>query len=147
MFQGKGIDDTDSHLAEVGDLAGDIGFGVLEREHHVRVFIGQFRLQGAPPAPAEILGGQRRAIGPAGIGANVEAVDEPVVAYFPAFSYAGHRTQRGRILRHQPLEQRFLDVVLGHAGGDVRIECLGFGAVAPMQDAGGIARIHPALTT
>jgi len=81
------VDRQDAEL--VGwQLAGDHGLGVDDRVEDLRVLRAGGRVGRAPQAEDEVVRGDRIAVGPAGVGADVEGVDRAVVADVPGLSRA-----------------------------------------------------------
>ncbi len=72
----------------------------------------------------------------------MEAIGAAVGADLPALGNAWLRSQGFRILDHQTLEQRLHDVGFRDTSRDMRIDALGLGAVAEVQDAGGVTRLN-----
>lgn len=81
----------------------------------------------------EVAGGDRHAVRPVGVGAQLERPHHPVVRGGPAFGDARDGLALG-VFGGQTDDHVADDVVLPAAGGFLGIEGVGFGAVAAFQD-------------
>ena len=140
---GRRLREGEPQRARVGRLHADlrkivegalvVRLGVDEHVEHRRVVGGQGAREHAADRIGKILRGDRLAVGPAGVGAQVEGVGEAVGRHVPALGDAGHRMAVDRILGDQALEEGRGDIDLGQAGDDVRVEVREVGAEAAVQ--------------
>ena len=99
-----------------------VGLGVGQHVEHGRVIGAQRRREHAPDRAREVLGGDRLAVRPAGVGAEMEGVGEGVGRHLPAFRHARDRVEVHGILADQALEEGGGHVDLGQAGDEVGIK-------------------------
>ncbi len=139
-LQGEVVQGFYAHLAEVGELALGVGFGIDDGVEHVGVEVTHCRVECPVPGPDVVVCGDGIAVGPAGLGIDVKGDHRAVIADIPASGHAGFGLQGVGILDRQALEQGADELVFRHAGDHVWVEALGFGAVAVVQDAQAVAR-------
>ena len=135
----------EAHLREVGQLALVEGFGVEHQVKQGRIVGRQRRRQDAAVGGHEVRRGDRVAIGPFRIGAQVEGVGKAVGRRLPALGHARHRMQVARILGHQAFEERGDDALLGKARHELRVEVADFGADAAVEDLFAVAALDVSL--
>jgi hypothetical protein len=82
----------------------------------------------------EILRGDRLAVGPLGLFAQMEGINEAVGRNIPRFGDARHRVEIFWIVGDEAFEEGQRETKLWHAGDDLRVDVLRFGAVADVQD-------------
>ena len=136
---------AEAHLREVGQPALVEGFGVAHHVEQGRVVGRQRRRQDAAEGGDEVPRGDRVAVGPLGVGAQVEGVGEAVGRDLPALGHAGHGMQVARILGHQAFEERGDDALLGEARHELRVEIADFGADAAVEDLFAVAALDVGL--
>ena len=104
--EGTVVDRADADLGKIRQPARDESLRAAHDEKIERIGRAQRRRECALRAEDEILRRDRVAVGPAGVGAQVEGVDEPVVGNLPAFGDAGHGGEGLRVVAGQSLIKR-----------------------------------------
>jgi hypothetical protein len=136
------VDRPHAELLEALQLAGVDRLGVLDRVEDRGVLGRLLRVEHAAEAVDEVLGRDRRAVGP-GVVADLEGVGEAVVADLPALGGTRDGARVGGV-GGEAHEQVADDDVLPGAGDAVRVEALGLahggGAVDHFGGPGGVAR-------
>ena len=120
--QRVGIEGHDADLGEVCKTAGVVGLRVSHRVHEFEAAGREVRREHAPARGDEILRGHGLAVGPAGIGAEVESVGEAVGGDLPRLGDARHGMQVDGIFGDESFKKCRSDVDPGQAGDEVRIE-------------------------
>jgi hypothetical protein len=87
----------------------------------------------------EVGGGDRIAVGPAGVFPEVERPGEIIGGGFPAFGEGGHRFGGLGVVLGEALVERHDDVERLAAVADVRIEVIGLRHVSDVQCLGAVA--------
>ncbi|OQB89003.1 MAG: hypothetical protein BWX86_02556 [Verrucomicrobia bacterium ADurb.Bin122] len=77
-LKGVGIECAGAEGGGIGELAGVVLAGVFQREKHVGVLGGEGRREDAAEGVHEIVGGERGAVGPFALGAEVKGPHEAV---------------------------------------------------------------------
>ena len=119
----------------IGERAGIEGGGVLERVEQVGVFGGEGRRQHPAPGGDEITRGERVAIGPSRVDAQVKGVVEAIGADFPFFGRGGDGQGSAFVEGAEALEQGDGDVLVRVGRDELGVEFLGLGQVAHQQGA------------
>ena len=133
-LEGVRIDGLEADLGEILQLAvvvvlraGDV---VVE---HVGILRRERGREHALVSLDEIVGGERIAIGPLGVLAQVKRVDESIGRDVPTLGDARHDVHL-RILGDEALVKGEHQVMLRDAGDRVRVEILGFALIAEVED-------------
>jgi hypothetical protein len=132
-LDGAGIGSLEAGLRKIVELALVVVLGAHDVPEHVGVFRAERRRDHALVALDEIVGRDRVAVRPLGIGAEVEGVDETVGGDLPFFGYAGDDVEL-RVLADETLEKREGETMLGDARDNLEVEVLRLGGVAVEQD-------------
>ena len=127
------VDGLHADRLGVIDLALAEFLAVLQRPLHEGVFRRRLGIEQTAERVDDVGRDDRLAVGPFGVGAQAETVNEAVLADVPGFRRARDDLAVRR-LGHQALEEVALDMRLRNAARHVRVEALGLGAVAAMQD-------------
>ena len=130
--QGAEIEGLESGPAKICQPPLVVVLGAGDIPEHVGVVGAEDRAEHAAVTLHEVVGRDGIAVRPAGVGAQVKRVDEPVGRDFPAFRHAGNEIEL-RILAHQAFEKRDGEPVFRHAGHDLEIKILRLGAVADVE--------------
>ena len=123
----------DADLREVGQPALIPRLGVRQHEEHGGVVGAEVFGEDALDGAGEVLGGDRFAVGPFRVGAEVEGPGEAIGRHHPALGNAGNGVSVDWVLGDKALEERGSDVDLGQAGDEVWIETREIGGEAAMQ--------------
>ena len=127
------IDGLETRLRKVGEIALVEVLRAHDVPEHVGILGGDRRREDALVALHKVGGRDRIAVGPLGVGAEVERVGEPVGRDVP-FLRDSRDNIKLRTLADEPLEEGEGETVLRHARDDLEIELLRLGAVADVQD-------------
>jgi hypothetical protein len=133
-LQGAVVEGLDAHLSEVLDGSLVIGLAVLQAEEQVGVAAGEVGSEGAVPAGDEVARDDGVAVGPLGVGAQVEGDGQLVGRDLPGGGDGGNGLHGPGVEVDEAFEQGARDVELRGAGDNLRVEFLRLGAVAHKQD-------------
>ena len=140
-LQGEVVQGFNADLGKIGDLPGGEGLGVFHREQHVVVLGAHGRAEQAFPGPHVVVGTHGVTVGPPRLGIDMEGDGAAVLADIPALGHPGFRLQGIGVLDCQALEQGANDVVFRHPGHHVRVQALGLGTVAVVENTLAVARL------
>ena len=98
-------------------------------------------VNGALPAIDEVVRGERAAIAPFGVVAQVEGIGFAVCGDFPFFGDAGDEVA-ARVFADEAFKEVTQDVRFRHAFCGLRVEAVRLAAVAAAQDAFGVGRLR-----
>ena len=125
-----GIEGLETGLRKISKFSLGVIFRPDGEPEKIRILGGQRWREHALIGFDVLLRGDRRAVGPFGVGSQVKRVDQTVGGNLPAIGEACHGVQILGIFGYEPLEESHDDFVLGDAGDRLRVEILRLGAVA-----------------
>ena len=115
--------------------------GVFDRVEEEAVVTAGLRVNGALPAIDEVVCGERGAVAPFGVVAQVEGVGFAVCGDFPCFGDAGNEVA-ARVFANEAFKEVAQDVRFRHALCGLRVNAVRLAAVAAAQDAFGVGRLR-----
>ncbi len=133
--------------AEIGERSSVELLGVLDGIEEVGVFSGERGREDASPTVDEIIGGDGIAVRPFRAVAEMEGIVEAVVGDVPGLGDTGDRLHRLEVDVDEALEHRREQTLFDDACDDVRVERLGFAAVADAERGGVVRRVADSPTT
>jgi hypothetical protein len=114
--------------------AGVEALTVFEGEEEVSVFGGELGREHPTVGEDEVVRGDRIAVGPAGLGAEMEGPSEIVGRDLPAGGDGGDGLAGHGVVLGKAFEERLNDIKGLLGVGDLRIEIVGLGEVAEVED-------------
>jgi hypothetical protein len=144
--QGAGVEGGGADLGEVRIAALVKRLGALEDVEHVGVVGREGRREDAAEGRNEVLGRDRIAVGPPGVGPQEERVHAAFAGDLPTFGDPGDGVEIDGVLGDEALEEGAEHVALGDAGDEVRIEFGDLVADAAVQDLFAVAALDGGLS-
>jgi hypothetical protein len=141
------ISDRDADRLGIGGAARVEILGAGDGEKNVGVLRAQLRRQDPTEREREVLGGERSAIGPPQVAAQMERPRQAVRRRFPALRGGADRLGSGLVDGGQALEKCEHDGHVVECDEDLRIEIARFGADGEVQGAGAPALLDPRFAT
>ena len=118
----------------VGDFARVEGLAVFEGEEERSVFGGELGAEHPAVGEDEVVRGDGIAVGPLGVGAEVKGPGEVVGGDSPALGDGGDGLASLGVVLGEALEEGHDEVERLLAIGDVRVEIVGLGKIAEVED-------------